>query len=134
MVLALFLAVCVSLPAQAETVIVSTLAGSGKQGSTDDKGSAARFNVPTDITIDAAGNLYVTDEYNQSIRKITPEGKVSTLAGGGFTPTEEGSYANGQGKAARFNCPSSIAIDRAGNLYVADAVNHRIRKIVIQSP
>jgi len=101
---------------------VSTLAG-GKQGFADGQGSAAQFNSPFGIAIDKAHNLYVADTFNHSIRKVTTEGEVSTLAGG-----EEG-FADGQGSASKFRLPSGIAIDAAGNLYVADTKNHRIRKI-----
>ncbi|MDR2209492.1 MAG: SMP-30/gluconolactonase/LRE family protein [Azoarcus sp.] len=101
---------------------VSTFAG-GKEGFADGIGSAARFNNPWGITIDAAGNLYVTDSRNHRIRKITAKGKVSTLAGSGK------GFADGVGSAAQFAFPRDIAIDAAGNLYVADVENHRIRKI-----
>jgi sugar lactone lactonase YvrE len=101
---------------------VSILAGS-RMGFADGQGSAARFFFPNGIAIDAASNLYVADTRNHRIRKVTPKGKVSTLAGSG-----EDGFADGQGSAARLN-PRSIAIDAAGNLYVADTGNHRIRKV-----
>ncbi|MDR0233551.1 MAG: hypothetical protein LBI31_01900, partial [Zoogloeaceae bacterium] len=105
---------------------VSTIAGtrSGFPGSADGTGNAARFKEPYGVTIDAAGNLYVADSGNHSIRKITPKGEVSTLAGSG----EEG-FADGEDIDARFAYPAGIAIDAAGNLYVADSQNHRIRKV-----
>ena len=110
---------------------VSTLAGGGDEGGgcADGEGSVARFEYPSDIAIDAAGNLYVADFYNNRIRKITPKGEVSTLAGGGPTGCDSGTYADGQGSAARFHAPSGITIDAAGNLYVADERNNRIRKV-----
>ncbi|MDR2208971.1 MAG: hypothetical protein LBE22_08385 [Azoarcus sp.] len=102
---------------------VSTFAGSGTQGFSDGFGSAAQFKEPHGLAIDEADNLYVADTSNNRIRKITPKGEVSTLAG-----RKEG-FANGTGKSARFSRPSGIAIDAAGNLYVADTYNSRIRKI-----
>jgi sugar lactone lactonase YvrE len=106
---------------------VSTIAG-GERGFADGIGGDASFYSPTGIAIDAVGNLYVADAGNNRIRKVTPAGEVSTLAGGkrGFT--------NGFGSYARFNGPVDIAIDAAGNLYVADTWNHRIRKIEIRRP
>ena len=115
---------------------VSTLAGSGEIGVADGKGSTAQFNGPEGIAIDAAGNLYVTDSRSNRIRMVTPEGEVSTLAGSDSTDPdgEVGGFADGEGSVAKFDSPSGIAIDAAGNLYVTDSDNYRIRKIVIQRP
>jgi hypothetical protein len=85
----------------------------------------ARFNAPKGVTFDTAGNLYVVDSGNNTIRKITPAGAVSTIAG---TPGVQGS-ADGSGAAAQFNSPVGIAADASGNLYVVDAGNGTIRKI-----
>ncbi len=108
------------------TGTVSTLAGAAPAaGSSDGNGAAARFRFPQDVAADAAGNLYVADSVNNTIRKITPAGAVSTLAG---TPGQVGS-ADGAGAAAQFSSPQGVAADKDGNLYVADSFNHTIRKI-----
>jgi sugar lactone lactonase YvrE len=103
---------------------VTTIAGDGTSDYADGAGTAARFDSPCGIAVDAAGNLYVADTDNHRIRKIDPTGNVTTIAGGGTN-----GHADGAGTAARFNMPYGIAIDAAGNLYVADTGNHRIRKI-----
>lgn len=106
--------------------LVGTFAGStGRTGSTD--GTAALFNHPTGLAIDSTNNLYVADTGNHTIRKITPAGTVTTIAGEpGFRGT-----ANGVGQNAKFNSPLDLAIDSSNNLYVADMGNHTIRKITI---
>lgn len=109
------------------TSMVTTLAGSvGVVGSLDGTGAAARFNNPYGITVDSAGNIYVADTNNHTIRKLTPAGVVSTLAGsaGGF-----GGSADGTGVAAQFLRPVGITVDSAGNLYVVDNYIPAIRKI-----
>jgi sugar lactone lactonase YvrE len=106
--------------------VVTTLAGvAGKKGGANGSGTAARFNHPMAVTTDRACNVYVADSGNNIIRKITPEGVVTTLAG---KAGMEGD-ADGTGAAARFNQPNGLAIDSAGNVYVADTCNHAIRKI-----
>lgn len=95
-------------------------------GSADGAGSAAKFNGLTGITIDSSGNLYVSDTKNNTIRKITPAGVVSTIAG---LAGSSGS-SDGVESAARFNSPWDIDIDASGNLYVVDQGNNTIRKLV----
>jgi hypothetical protein len=108
------------------TQVVTTLAGSaGMFGSADGTGAAARFNNPTSVAVDGAGNVYVADQGNATIRKVTPTRDVTTLAG---TAGMVGS-ADGTGAAARFNNPTSVAVDGVGNVYVADTANSTIRKI-----
>jgi streptogramin lyase len=106
--------------------IVSTLAGSSTSGAKDGIGTAASFNQPAGIAVDVKGNLFVADEGNNKIRKITSTGEVTTLAGTGTR-----GYIDGTVTVATFNQPSGIAIDRIGNLYIADLVNNKIRKISI---
>ena len=104
--------------------IVSTLAGSGAVGAANGPGIYASFSAPNGVAVDAAGNVYVADYGNNLIRKITPEGGVTTLAGSGAP-----GFANGTGTAASFYGPVGIAADAAGNVYVADYGNNLIRKI-----
>lgn len=105
---------------------VTTLAGTGgTRGSADGQGSNARFCGPFGIALDNAGAIYVADTINSTIRKITPSGLVSTLAGSAGT---NGSN-DGVGSAARFYYPWGIALDATSNIFVADAQNKTIRKI-----
>lgn len=96
---------------------VTTFAGkAGYTGSSDGNGGAARFNSPSDVVIDAANNLYIADMLNSTIRKISPSGQVTTLAG----KANAYGHTNGQGAAARFWAPEKLAIDALGNLYVVE--------------
>jgi serine/threonine protein kinase, bacterial len=104
--------------------VVSTLAGSGSQGSANGTGSAASFNSPCGVAVAANGTVYVADTNNNLIRQITPAGVVSTLAGSGSTGS-----ANGTGSAASFNVPFGVAVAANGTVYVADTFNNRIRQI-----
>ncbi|HKI68289.1 MAG TPA: hypothetical protein VKA67_01780, partial [Verrucomicrobiae bacterium] len=105
--------------------VVTTLAGlAGSYGSVDGTGSAARFHFPSDVAVDSAGNVYVADNNNETIRRVTPGGVVTTLAG----LAEHTGSADGTGSAARFASPRGVAVDDAGNLYVADFDNDTIRK------
>ncbi|WP_158305343.1 immunoglobulin domain-containing protein [Opitutus terrae] len=105
---------------------VSTWAGhGGSAGSADGPGDQARFRDPEGLAIDAAGNVYVADINNHTIRKINPAGEVTTLAGA----AGESGFADGPAANARFFCPTSLAIDPAGAIWVNDAINRAIRKI-----
>ena len=106
--------------------VVSTLAGvAGNRGSTDGTGGDASFSFPQAVAVDSAGNVYVADTSNYTIRAITPSGVVKLLAG---LAGNRGS-ADGTGNAARFDFPNGVAVDSAGNVYVTDTVNNTIRTI-----
>lgn len=107
---------------------LTTLAGTGSKGFKDGEGTGAAFNWPADLVEDAQGNLYVSDRFNHAIRKITPGGEVSTLAGDG-----EAGYDDSKGKNARFNEPMGLAIGPDQVLYVADSKNHVIRKVTLDT-
>ena len=92
---------------------VSTYAGAGIAGHADGPASSARFNSPINLCFDTEGNLYVSDFQNQRIRKITPAGEVSTIAGDGFV-----GYEDGPALQARFSYPRGICIDDQGNLCI----------------
>ncbi len=104
--------------------VVSTLAGGGPCCGTNGAGTAASFTWPNGIAVDPQGNVYVADTYNSLIRKITPGGMVSTLAGAGIS-----GHTNGNVASASFNGPTGVAVDSSGNVYVADQGNNLIRKI-----
>ncbi len=120
--------------------VVTTLAGSGARGGVDGTGTNAQFDHPYGIVLDKDKNIYTTDKHR--IRKITPEGTlifswirkltfnigvVTTLAG-----RSANGFTDGLGVAAQFDCPQGMAIDREGNIYVADANNYSIRKVTIK--
>lgn len=110
------------------TGIVSTVAGNGVAALADGVGTAAYFNKPTGLALDAFGNLFVADRMNHCIRKITPAGVVSTFAGSAI-----GGYIDGTGAAAHLFEPTSIAFDATGNMYITERYNNRIRKITPSS-
>jgi len=111
----------------ADLQLGSTLAGNGSQGYVNASDTAARFYAPTSVAIDSSGNVYVADNGNNVIRKISSKGAVTTLAGSGYR-----GIVDGTGTAAAFNQPTAICIDVAGNIYVADTGNSEIRKITPQ--
>lgn len=104
--------------------MVTTFAGNPTAGSSNGTGTAASFNYPTEIACSSNGDLYVADSYNFLIRKITPDQVVTTFAGTGAEGT-----VNGTGTSASFACLQGLAIDKDGNLFVADTTRHKIRKI-----
>jgi sugar lactone lactonase YvrE len=104
--------------------VVTTLAGSGVKGFADGTGIAAQFNEPTAIAVDNLGTVYVADQINNRIRKVTPEGVVTTLAGSGSKD-----FADGTAIESKFNTPRGVTVDSSGNVYVGDTGNHRIRQV-----
>jgi sugar lactone lactonase YvrE len=108
--------------------VVTTFAGTaGVNGWTDGQGGAALFNEPSGIAIDANGNIYVADSGNDTIRKITSAGSVTTLAG--MPAGESGVIEGPAGAAAQFFIPAAVAVDASGNVYVSDTYDHEIRKV-----
>jgi NHL repeat len=102
--------------------VVTTIAGS-TAGDSDGNATSAKFYEPQGLAIDAAGNIYVADTGNHKIKKIATDGKVTTIAGS--TVGDE----NGSGNSAKFNSPVGIVVDAAGNLFISDFFNHKIKKI-----
>jgi sugar lactone lactonase YvrE len=107
--------------------VVSTAAGNGTQGFSGDGGpaTAAQLNFPQDAAVDTAGNLFIADLGNNRVRKVTPGGVISTVAGGGTSGLGDG----GQATSAQLYNPTGVAVDTAGNLFIADKGNYRIRKV-----
>jgi hypothetical protein len=103
---------------------VGTLGGNGSAGNADGNGANARFNQPYNVKMDGAGNLWVPDQLNHCIRKVTPGGNVTTVAGNG----KEG-YADGSGASAQFSNPTGLTPTLDGSVIVADRNNHRVRRI-----
>jgi len=108
--------------------IINTIAGNGTAGYSGDgsTGTAAELNFPTGVAVDSSGNVYIADLVNLRIRKLTPGGTISTVAGNG-----KYSYSgdSGQATSAQLNTPQAVASDSSGNLYIADTVNNAVRKV-----
>ena len=108
--------------------VITTIAGTGERGFDGDGGPAteARLNLPCGVVVDGAGNLYIVDSFNHRIRKVDTSGVITTVAG-----SEERGFGGDGGPAAeaRLRVPFSVAVDGAGNLYIVDSFNHRIRKV-----
>jgi sugar lactone lactonase YvrE len=105
--------------------VVTTLAGSGRAGFADGTGLSAQFNDPTGIAVDVFGNVYVADNLNNAVRKVTQAGVVTTIAG----QTTAAGSTDGVGSAATFNGPAGLGVDSFGNLYVADSNTNLVRKV-----
>ena len=107
--------------------VVTTLAGNGKAGAVDGRGDTASFFNPAGVAVDKNGNVYVADTHNSLVRKVSPDGFVTTIAG-----RRPGSFVHDTGNAVKFDNPAGIAVDKNGNIYVADWMNEVIRKITPQ--
>src|SRR6202023_1221138 len=112
----------------APAYMITTVAGNGTWGFSGDGGPAtsALLHNPYGVAVDAAGNLYIADSNNSRIRRVTPSGTITTAAGNG-TPGFSGD--GGMATAAQLNKPIGMAVDAAGNLYIADCYNNRIRRV-----
>ena len=121
---------------------ITTIAGSGESGFdrggfSGDGGPAAqaRLNLPSGLAVDAAGNLFIADTQNHRIRKVDSSGVITTIAGSGDTGFDRGGFGGDGGPAdqARLNVPVGLAVDAAGNLYISESSNHRIRVVKSKS-
>ncbi|MDP8976476.1 MAG: SMP-30/gluconolactonase/LRE family protein, partial [Actinomycetota bacterium] len=115
-------------PASAGTEVMNTLAGTGTPGSTGDNGeaTAAQLNQPQDVAVDAAGNRYIADTSNHKVRRVDASGTITTFAGTG----EAGSGGDGgPATSAQLNTPTSVVVDAAGNVYIADSLTNRVRRV-----
>jgi len=111
---------------------ISTVAGNGTRGFSGDGGPATSAGLsPQGVAVDAAGNLYIADTFNSRIRKVSPDGMMTTVAGVGPEYPANGGFSGDGGPAtsASLYLPGSVVVDAAGNLYIADSYNHRIRKV-----
>jgi sugar lactone lactonase YvrE len=111
-------------PKASSYLLTTTFAGNGTVNPADTSLIANTFTDPAAVAVDAAGNIYVADSGDNLVRKVTPQGVISTIAGSGTK-----GFANGTGVVASFNNPLGIAVDASGNIYVADSGNNMIREI-----
>src|ERR1700735_1829878 len=117
-----------SLPAWGQTYLIYTVAGNGTQGYTGDNGAAtsAELALPGGIAFDSSGNMYIADGANNVIRKVSSGGTITTFAGNGTA-----GYTGDKGVAtsAELNDPTGVAVDNAGNVYIADSANMVVRMV-----
>jgi sugar lactone lactonase YvrE len=106
---------------------ITTVAGTGAAGFSGDRGpaTAARLNDPHGLAVDAQGNLYIADSRNSRVRKVTPAGRITTVAGG--KPPYSGDY--GPATSARLQLPTGVAVDQKGNLYIAAVLDNQVKKV-----
>ena len=113
--------------------IISTVAGNGTNGFRGDGGpaTAAELNLPMGVAVDSAGNLYIADQNNHRIRKVSTSGIITTIAGSGAVGSSAGGYSGDGGPAtdAQLNFPQGVAVDNSGNIYIPDGNNYRLRKV-----
>ena len=113
--------------------LITTVAGNGNHGWSGDGGAATNASLyyPSGLAVDAAGNWYIADCYNNRVRQVNPNGLITTVAGDGPSYPSAGSYAGDGGPAVKagLHYPSGVALDAAGNLYVADASDMRVRRV-----
>jgi hypothetical protein len=128
--LILFAILASVIPGHAATGDITTVAGDGTAAFSGDTGqaTAANLNYPSGVAVDSNGNVYVADLYNSRIRKVTPGGVITTVAGNG-TPGYVSSEDGGPATAASLNYSYGVAVDSSGNIYIADTFNHRIRRV-----
>ena len=110
--------------------IITTIAGNGSSGYSGDggAGASAQLDLPSSVALDASGNLYIADSYNYRIRKVSAAGIITTLAGNG---SNNYSGDGGVAASAQLSEPEGVAVDAAGNLYIADTANQRVRKVSV---